>query len=377
MVAVSSNPPAVVLDADVLDGVLHPEKPLVYTTVDHIPSFLSFLAPLLKDPRDFPVLALHLAITLTLLPSAIVLCSTDRPSFIHIILHVAGIAVLVQRYMLGLHVQVHRPIFYNKVLNVWLPALAPIMGSTWFTYALHHLKMHHIEDNAPSDLSTTMFYQRDNFFHFCHYFLRFLLFIIVELPIYFLKKREYSKVGMLAFGELGVLFFFGWLATFRLASAITVFWAPFAAVRFGMMQGNWVQHSFLERTDPLGGGLQNAITVVASEYNERCFNDGYHACHHLNPRRHWTELPGDFIRRKKEMHESNAVTFKGQTYESVWWALMTHNYDYLASVYVYLGEGEAPSKEAIKRMLKEKTKKFEWDDLIKIYGKQKLARFGV
>jgi hypothetical protein len=35
--------------------------------------------------------------------------------------------------------------------------------------------MHHVEDNMPEDLSSTMRYQRDSFLHFLHYFLPLLL----------------------------------------------------------------------------------------------------------------------------------------------------------------------------------------------------------
>ena len=37
--------------------------------------------------------------------------------------------------------------------------------------------MHHVENNLPDDLSSTMRYQRDSFLHFLVYFGRFFFFI--------------------------------------------------------------------------------------------------------------------------------------------------------------------------------------------------------
>ena len=50
--------------------------------------------------------------------------------------------------------------------------------------------MHHVEDNMPDDLSSTLRYRRDSFLHFLAYFARFFFLAIVELPLYLMRKRR-------------------------------------------------------------------------------------------------------------------------------------------------------------------------------------------
>ncbi|MEX3640548.1 hypothetical protein AB3X90_40925, partial [Paraburkholderia sp. BR14427] len=45
-----------------------------------------------------------------------------------------------------------------------------------------HMGMHHIDDNLPRDLSSTMRFQRDSVIGFLHYYLRFAA--LVPVPIF-------------------------------------------------------------------------------------------------------------------------------------------------------------------------------------------------
>jgi len=319
----------------------------------------------LKDTRDLEVFHTQLVVTLTLVPSAFLLLFW-KTTYLQCALHLVMFGVLARKWILGLHVQSHRPIFKNHVglLNYWYAALSPFVGSTWFTYYVHHVKMHHVTDNGPEDISTTLFYQRDNVFHFIHYFCRFLFFVSYDICAFFIKRGQYSKVGLVAFGELSaVIPAVYWSMQGNLLAVAATFWIPFAVIRFGMMQGNWTQHAFLERNDPLGGGMQNAIIVVDCPYNKECFNDGYHVSHHLNPLRHWKDLPEDFIRRRAELYAANAVCFRNHSYETIWWCLMTGDWDTLARDWVHLGTDKRPSDEAIKKMLKEKVRRFSKEEI--------------
>lgn len=76
-------------------------------------------------------------------------------------------------------------------------------GETWNTFYyrkniivlqyLDHVKHHHIEDNGPGDLSSTIWYDRDNAFHFLIYFSRFYFLIAIELPLYFISKKKVKE----------------------------------------------------------------------------------------------------------------------------------------------------------------------------------------
>ena len=90
-----------------------------------------------------------------------------------------------------------------------------------------------------------------------------------------------------------------------------------------------------------------AYNVVNDGCNQRSFNDGYHVEHHLNPRRHWTDLPGSFAENVGRYAEEDAVVFEGVDNMAVGVLVMLGRYDVLARHLVQLrepartrGEGE-------------------------------------
>src|SRR5262249_40720899 len=144
----------------------------------------------------------------------------------------------------------------------------------------------------------TLRYQRDNLLHFLHYWFHFLFAGLVQLITYLRRNHRHRLVRRALVGELLFLGVVVALARLNLPATLTVFVAPLLIARFAMMCGNWGQHAFVDRDSP-GNAYRNSITCVEVGYNERCFNDGYHIGHHLQPRLHWTELPGDFEQNRE------------------------------------------------------------------------------
>lgn len=58
------------------------------------------------------------------------------------------------------------------------------------SYYYHHVKHHHVENNGPEDLSSTIRYQRDELWNCDLYVGRFVAFVWIELPLYFMKRRK-------------------------------------------------------------------------------------------------------------------------------------------------------------------------------------------
>ncbi|KAJ3212343.1 hypothetical protein HDU83_009137 [Entophlyctis luteolus] len=142
-----------------------------------------------------------------------------------------------------------------------------------------------------------------------------------------------------------------------------------------------VQHAFLDPKDPLGGGLHNSITIIESRYNLLNYNDGYHASHHLNAQRHWSEHPREFLRRKQIYLDSDAIILKGTDYDGVFGLLMIGAYEKLAGLMVDLGgKVRGPHHQSVRERaawLRERTRKFTWVDLERIYGVEALnVKFG-
>merc|ERR1719424_2603374 len=104
-------------------------------------------------------------------------------------------ALFFQRFVLCLHYSEHRKIFRQPFgfMNGYLQyVVAPFMGIPIGMYHLHHVVMHHKENNVfPWDLSSTEPYQRDNPLHFLQYLVRYMLAAWVELAFYAIRREKY------------------------------------------------------------------------------------------------------------------------------------------------------------------------------------------
>ncbi len=315
------------------------------------------LASILKDPRDLPVLAVWAKMAVTLLPSAVIAYAWGALPWWYVIFHLLLSAYFIPPFTLALHVSSHRGIFPQKyrglqTLVVWV--LGPLVGQTPETYRVHHMGMHHSEENMQDDLSSTMFYQRDRWTHFGHYFLRFFFLIQVELGLYHYRRGRKRMLRRMVIGE-GLY----WVAVIGLlfvnpVATFTVFIGPLCFARFGMMAGNWAQHAFITPEDP-ANPYRNSITCIDSPYNKRCFNDGFHVGHHVKPNRHWSEMADDFLNSQQTYAEQGSFVFRGLDYFEIWWLLMRKRHDVLAE-HLVSWPGEPDSVEAkverIQRRLK-------------------------
>ncbi|NVB41264.1 fatty acid desaturase [Pseudenhygromyxa sp. WMMC2535] len=244
----------------------------------------------------------------------------------------------VDRFILMLHCTSHRILFRREVgwLNQVIPwVLGPFFGETPQTYFCHHMGMHHPENNLHDDLSSTMPYQRDRLSHWLRYYLRFMTLVLIELPLYFLRRGQRKMAARTLLGEgsywlvVGLLAYVDWRAT------LVVFVIPVLMVRTLMMAGNWAQHAFVDASDP-NCAYRNSITCIDSRYNRRCFNDGYHIHHHVKARCHWSEYPGEFAANQALYGEKDAIIFRGLDFFIVWALLMTGRYRTLAKAMVEL-----------------------------------------
>ncbi len=71
---------------------------------------------------------------------------------------------------------------------------------------------------------------------------------------------------------------------------------------------------------------------------------------------HYTEMPGEFLKRKDEFARNKAIVFDGIHYLHIFTFLLTKRYDKLAANLVNLNNMFASDEEAI-RLMKERTRK--------------------
>lgn len=313
----------------------------------------------LYEARDevFVRLTLRMMVVMTAAMAALwlALSTTELPWWIAGSAYFALWGWLTPPVILMLHNTMHRPFIRRPR---WLGQAHPFLMSFFFGmptgYRDHHLGMHHVEDNMPADLSSTMRYQRDSFLHFLHYFLRFFFLAIIELPIYLWKKRRYMMARRAVLGEavhVSVIATMMWL---DLRFGLIAFLLPFCVVRFMMMAGNWGQHAFVN-TARKNDGLSNAITCINCTYNRRAFNDGYHIGHHLKGNRHWTELPQELIDNRETYIREGAIVFEGLDFFMVSVLLWTKQWKVLAKRYVRL-DGQPKSDEDVIALLKSRVR---------------------
>lgn len=313
----------------------------------------------LYEARDevFVRLTLRMMVVMTAAMAALwlSLTTTELPWWIAGSAYFALWGWLTPPVILMLHNTMHRPFIRRPR---WLGQAHPFLMSFFFGmptgYRDHHLGMHHVEDNMPEDLSSTMRYQRDSFLHFLHYFFRFFFLAIIELPIYLWKKRRYMMARRAVLGEavhVSVIATMMWL---DLRFGLIAFLLPFCVVRFMMMAGNWGQHAFVN-TARKNDGLSNAITCINCTYNRRAFNDGYHIGHHLKGNRHWTELPQELIDNRETYIREGAIVFEGLDFFMVSVLLWTKQWKVLAKRYVRL-DGQPKSDEDVIALLKSRVR---------------------
>lgn len=323
-----------------------------------------FFLKMIRDERDLPFVYLAIKITLTLIPSAILLYTPLLQSpywgawgVIHFIL---CIVVFLGPYTLMLHNTSHRP-FFKREHNAWnkfIPwILGPFMGQSPDLYFMHHMGMHHAEGNMPEDKSSTMPFQRDSFRGFLHYYLRFLFIGVIELAQYFLGKKRSSiarKAAIVEYGYYVVLFL---LAMLNFGATMVVFVVPLLVIRLAMMSGNWGQHAFVDPDEP-NNDYKSSITCINTPYNQKCFNDGYHIGHHQVPNMHWTDMPVDFQKNIDKYVANQSLIFEGLDFQQVFLFLMFKKYDKLTNYMVNINGDTFKDKEEAIAIMKKRLKRF-------------------
>uniref|UniRef100_A0A7S3X0U9 Fatty acid desaturase domain-containing protein n=1 Tax=Strombidinopsis acuminata TaxID=141414 RepID=A0A7S3X0U9_9SPIT len=318
---------------------------------------------MLKDQRDVPMLCLMLNIVEALAIGVPLIYGLNlwQPPLPLLTRNLAGLAYVVtnvvlfqERFTLCLHFASHRAIFHNEMLNGILNwAFAPFFGVPCGVYKLHHVIMHHVENNHDLDISSTEHYQRDSWADFGRYWLHFAVLIWFELPRYCARTSRWTWMAKIIGGMLAWVAAMLFLATYvNTLATVWCFVVPHIVAMTAMAFGNWSQHIFV---NPKDAQSNYALTYncIDTKVNQTTFNDGYHIVHHANARLHWTEMPQYFYDNKEKHIAGGALTFRGVHFFDVGILVMTKRLDKLAKHYVHLGpKDQAPSLEAIEEKLR-------------------------
>jgi len=336
----------------------------VYVEPQKFSRYEKFCLKYVNDKRDLPFVRLLTAIHLIVIPAAVMLYTPLLQNIYWWLAYIPYFYISQMyfkgRFGLMLHCISHRKLFRKEYnwLNIWIIwVVCPFFGHTPETYFVHHMGMHHVENNQENDASSTMKYQRDSLFNFIKYVARFLLLGIVDTFMYFFNRKRKKFYMRLSYGEGAFILFCVGMFFVNAKATLFLFVVPLIFSRMVMMVGNWAQHSFIDKNNP-EDNFTSAITCINTGYNKMCWNDGYHTVHHLRPSMHYTDIPVEFMKLKNEFVQKKALIFDGIHYLHIFIYLMTKRYDKLADNLVNIDNTFSSKEEAI-ALMKERTKKIK------------------
>jgi len=316
----------------------------------------------INDKRDLPFIYLLTSIHLLVIPVAIILFTPLLQGWLWWAVAIPFFYVAQfyykGRFGLMFHCICHRKCFKSQYQWIhtyitWI--VCPLFGHAPEGYFSHHMGMHHVENNMDDDTSTTMIYQRDNVWHFLHYFFTFL-FSGAKTTFFYLFSRKRKKLyTRLPLGEYVFLAFCIAMCFVNLKATLMIYVIPFVFARLVMMLGNWTQHAFVDSVEP-DNLYKSSVNCINTKYNHVCWNDGYHVIHHLRPGLHYTEMPAEFLKRKDEFAANKAIVFDGLHYLHIFTYLLTKRYDKLADNLVNINDSYG-NKEEVMALLRERTRK--------------------
>jgi fatty acid desaturase len=330
-----------------------------------------FLCRYLQDERDLPFAYLILKISATMLPLAVLLFAPALRGnawwwATFGLFFFFSNARFKGPFGLMLHCTSHRMLFKKKYgwLNHYIPwVLGPLFGQTPESYFVHHMGMHHPENNMPDDESSTMFYQRDSLRGFLRYLADFLFLGVAQLASYFTRRNKPTLRFRLLRGEAVYAVVTLVLCFVNLPATLAVFVVPFVLSRVIMMLGNWAQHAFISPATP-DNCYTNSVTCINTSYNHKCWNDGYHISHHLKPALHWTDHPHHFRQNLAQYASNEAIVFDGIHFLHIFFYLMGKRYDLLARHFVELRSDLVRNEAEVIELLQSRTRRILAAELV-------------
>ena len=333
----------------------------VYVEPKEFTGYEKFWLKYINDKRDLPFIHLLTAIHILVIPVAILLYTPVLQSWYWWLVYIPYFYISQMyfkgRFGLMLHCISHRKLFkkgYTWLYNYVIWFVCPFFGHTPETYFAHHMGMHHVENNMLDDASSTLPYQRDSIRGFLSYVGRFLILGFEDTFMYFFKRKRKKFYMRLTAGEISFYLFCVGMSFVNFKATLFIFIIPFVFARIVMMLGNWAQHAFVNLDDL----EDNTINCINTKYNQMCWNDGYHAIHHVRPAMHYTDIPGEFLKTKDQLAEKKVLVFDGIHYLHIFLWLMTKRYDKLADNLVNINNMFNSKEEAID-LMKQRTRKYK------------------
>lgn len=265
------------------------------------------IATHLRHPMDAIFTVLTLMHSALLLPATLALLIPGLRSPLMLALYVVVVFACAESFELVDHTNIHNQVFRASrharpitkallgVLTWWHECiLTVIMTRTPGWYRIHHVFVHHAENNGPGDPQSTLPYDRTSYLDFCRYALRMAASGVVpwDTALYLWRRRRTKAFWLLVLQ--GVCFA-------ALMGALTFCYWPAAAIMLALRLAagvdaallNFHEHGLIDPDDPLDV-YRNSSTVLSRDAEDHGGLGGdFHIAHHLHPGRHWSRLVAD------------------------------------------------------------------------------------
>ncbi len=278
----------------------------------------------LVDPRDEPILAAVLSLSLTAVPVFIAQLVLYKLN--HLTLNIALLFAFYAfifgpklrafaRSFSALHQEGHRnglkgkspyqdlagTSFFYAWLCVWT-GLIP--------HAVGHVQNHHRENTGPLDNFGSARYNHANLWHFFCYMVRDVVYqqFMVTPYLYFKQHGRRKQAGIMIKGNIVYLLCLLPVLAYSPAIAFWYMLVPWGASNFISGLIHWSQHMFYGGREDSRNYVTNTITLLEKPVN--FLNEGYHLSHHYRSGLHWTENPATFERMQPEMRAAGSMVFR-------------------------------------------------------------------
>jgi fatty acid desaturase len=215
-------------------------------------------------------------------------------------------------------------------------------------YPMGHMRIHHKHDNAPEDVTSTVYYDRSHASRFLIYLFEFSLFWSgISVAAYHFRKGKMKEFGKMA---LGMLAFYGVIAAVMYINfwfGVAYLVIPHLSCIFLLAAINYTWHAWTDPTEPKNI-YKNSITLLEGQYN--VYNEDFHVEHHKRPQTHWREYPVNYAKHIEEYKANRAVIFKDTQAFEVFFLILFSDFEKMADKFVDLN-GDM-SREDIIALLK-------------------------
>lgn len=304
------------------------------------------IMPMITEEKDYIAaeLVVNISILVPLHLLTFLFCSSH---LVMLVFLVARLLLFGTRFFLTLHQTSHHKLWKKEYwyMNSYLElVIAPLMGMPPGTYYVHHVMMHHIENNVfPYDVSSTMPHQRDSWPALGMYIFKYFTAALIYLPYYAFKR---GRVQLVVYIATAWLLYFGGATTMYAFNPVWTTWLfiNYAVVGCLLMKGNFAQHMFIDPSDPFSN-YKLAFNCINHKHNLMTYNDGYHIIHHANSRLHWREMPLYFEKNIEKFAQNDALVFNDINNDKVFGLVFSGNWAGLYSHWVQLTPKERTLEE--------------------------------